>query len=69
MKPASALTPTEKKFMLSHPEWFKLIRRPLFIAVTFLVLAAFAVFLLRAGRYASCVEMPLTTMVPMMNFS
>ena len=46
MKPASALTPNEKKFMLSHPEWFKLVRRPLFIAVTFLVLAAFAVFLL-----------------------
>jgi polar amino acid transport system permease protein len=46
MKPASALTPAEKKFMLSHPEWFRLIRRPVFIALTFLALAAFAVFLL-----------------------
>jgi polar amino acid transport system permease protein len=53
MKPTAALTPNEKKFMLSHPEWFKLVRRPLFITVTFLVLAAFAVFLLPERESAS----------------
>jgi len=53
MKPASAPTDIEKKFLLSHPEWFKLVRQPLFVAVTFLVLAAFAVFLLPEKQSAS----------------
>lgn len=46
MNPRSAPSEIEKKFMRTHPVWFHWIRRPVFVACTFLVLAAYAVFLL-----------------------
>ena len=36
----------EKKFMRRHPSWFRWLRRPLFVFLTFAVVAAYAAFLL-----------------------
>ena len=34
------------KFLRTHPAWFRVVRRPIFLAVTFAVMVAFAMFVL-----------------------
>lgn len=51
MNPNAALP--EQKFLRTHPAWFKLVRRPAFLAVTFAVVVAFALFALPQPGTAS----------------
>jgi polar amino acid transport system permease protein len=46
MQPPSAPTEIERKFMRRHPAWFLWVRRPLFTALSFAALVAYAVLLL-----------------------
>jgi His/Glu/Gln/Arg/opine family amino acid ABC transporter permease subunit len=46
MGPSAAPTEMEKKFMRTHPGWFYWVRRPLFSALAFVVLVAYAFLLL-----------------------
>lgn len=42
----------DNRFIRTHPLWFQIIRRPLFLGITFLLLAAYAVFLPEKGETA-----------------
>ena len=53
MNPASAPPEIQKKFMRTHPGWYYWVRRPLFIASTFVALVAYAYFLLPDKETAS----------------
>jgi polar amino acid transport system permease protein len=46
MDPAATPTDMERKFMRTHPGWFYWIRRPLFSWLVFVILIAYAIFLL-----------------------
>jgi len=46
MHPAAVPTDIERKFMRTHPGWYYWVRRPLFNVLAFVVLAAYAFFLL-----------------------
>ena len=46
MDPAAVPTDIERKFMRTHPGWYYWVRRPLFNVLAFVVLAAYAFFLL-----------------------
>jgi len=46
MDPAAVPTDIERKFMRTHPGWYDWVRRPLFNVLAFVVLAAYAFFLL-----------------------
>lgn len=46
MDPAAVPTDIERKFMCAHPGWYDWVRRPLFNVLAFVVLAAYAFFLL-----------------------
>lgn len=46
MDPAAVPTDIERKFMRAHPGWYDWVRRPLFNVLAFVVLAAYAFFLL-----------------------
>jgi polar amino acid transport system permease protein len=46
MRPKTAQTEIEKKFMRTHPGWFALLRHPASITTAFVGLAAYSVFLL-----------------------
>ena len=46
MIPKAALPDAAQKFLRTHPAWFKLVRRPVFLAVTFALVAAYALLVL-----------------------
>jgi polar amino acid transport system permease protein len=46
MDPAAVPTDIERKFMRTHPGWYSWVRHPLFNVLAFVVLAAYAFFLL-----------------------
>jgi polar amino acid transport system permease protein len=53
MKPPPGSIDAAQKFLRTHPAWFRLVRRPTFLAVTFVLVAAFALFLLPRPGAAS----------------
>jgi len=46
MIPKAALPDAAQKFLRTHPAWFKLVRRPIFLAVTSALVAAYALLIL-----------------------
>jgi len=46
MQPQPSLPDIAHRFLRTHPPWFRMVRRPAFLAVTFAVLVAFAMFVL-----------------------
>jgi His/Glu/Gln/Arg/opine family amino acid ABC transporter permease subunit len=53
MNPKAALPDAAQKFLRTHPAWFKLVRRPVFLAVTFALVAAYALLVLPQPGTAS----------------
>jgi len=53
MNPKAALPDAAQKFLRTHPAWFKLVRRPVFLAVTFAFVAAYALLVLPQPGTAS----------------
>lgn len=53
MKPLPGVPAAAQKFIRTHPAWFRLIRRPVFLAATLLLVAAFALFALPSPGAAS----------------
>ena len=53
MNPKAALPDAAQKFLRTHPAWFKLVRRPVFLAVTFALVAAYALLVLPQPGAAS----------------
>lgn len=53
MNPKAALPDAAQKFLRTHPAWFKLVRRPVFLAVAFALVAAYALLVLPQPGAAS----------------